>query len=85
MKEITDFIQNNKLSFSGKGSELNSNMVTISGFALHKGIQSSDELSQILDLNDNSKKLLGKVFEAAKMRKYEKYWETETAKKMYKF
>ena len=88
--QIKDFIENNNLDFSGSGSELNSVCTTISGYALHIGIDNVDTLIDIVNSHFPygtfvEQKELERVFKFAKNANYGDWWSNAAAKKMYKF
>lgn len=86
--QIINFIEKNNLDFSGSGSELNSVCTTISGYALHIGIDNSNALINIIHSYFPYGKFqeeLERVFKFAKGANYGKWWLSPDAKKMYKF
>ena len=92
MEKLVKFIKENKLSFTGVGSELNSDCCIISGYADYCGITESEEIEEAIKkahhraiLSDDLKKELERVFEFAYGYNYGNYWKTDDAKLMYKF
>lgn len=95
MKEIIlKFIEDNSLDFSGTGSELNSNCVTLAGFVC---FVNNDRLS-FTTVRDNTLELLRregvnleaaiefeKVLGYAWNNNYEKFWTTDEARELYTF
>ena len=97
VKKVKKFIEDNKLDFSGRGSELNGNCTTLAGFICYildaSELDSSDgqelinDLYNITDLGfsiDANEELL-RVFDFAYESSYEKFWKTTSAKKQYIF
>lgn len=88
--KIKDFIKNNNLTFSGDGSNLNSECTTISGYGLYVGINRYEELEDIVveinpDVDPDFEEQLRKTFSFAKRNNYENFWKKKSAKTMYKF
>jgi hypothetical protein len=88
---IQDFIKDNNINLDTSDSALNGACVILSGFALYKEINSSDDLIKIIEkiLPEIDvavyKKELSRVFHYADMNNYGKFWETKQAQKEYKF
>lgn len=85
---IIKFIKDNDLDFSSTDSGLNSNCVILSGYALHLDIDNIDELAKELKglgLSWETYVELDRVYSFAKANNYGKYWESDLAKKTYKF
>mgnify|MGYP003612169864 CR=1 FL=1 len=88
---LKEFIVNNGLDLSGKGSELNGNCVILAGYlcyivserelGLYEGI---DAIKQ-LELSTDSTNELIRVFDFAYISSYEHFWTTKDAKDKYKF
>lgn len=89
MNSIEKFIKENKLTFLGKGSGLNSDCCILSGFALYQGYKSSSAvISMIKDVFPRSSDFeeeFKRVFTYAQKKDYGAYWKTDEAKKLYKF
>ena len=93
VKKVKKFIEDNKLDFSGRGSELNGNCTTLAGFICYvldedpdfnthnDGENIIDELN--LDLYADEE--LRRVFDYAYTNCCEKFWKTPAAKKEYIF
>ena len=87
-EKITKFIKDNDLDFTKSGSSLNGDCVVLSGFALHIGITSPEELNDSMvqvDISSEGATELERVFYYAKANNYGEYWESEEAEKMYVF
>lgn len=91
VKKVKKFIEDNKLDFSGRGSELNGNCVILAGFICYViesdglGWKEGNELISELDLNSYAEVELTRVFEFAWTTSYEKFWKTPAAKEQYVF
>ena len=93
VKKVKKFIEDNKLDFSGRGSELNGNCITLAGFICHVLDEDPDNylsshgyaIISELDISADAAVELGRVFEYAYDNSYEKFWKTSTAKKEYIF
>lgn len=84
---VKEFIKNNGLDFSGSGSDLNGNCVTLAGFICYI-IDDKDTGYDIiggLKLSTDAEIELYRVFEYAWMNDYEEFWKTPKAKELYKF
>ena len=84
MKELEQFIINNNLEFvSGRR---NSDIVILCGYALFLNYSHNDILTAINKPKDSfiTSEVM-RVYDYAKKNNYKKYWETEEAKKIYKF
>ena len=86
-KQLERFITDNGLTFA-KGSR-NSNSVVLSGYAMHIEVGEITVLINAVDAAveepDDYMEELTRVFEYAQKNNYNKYWEGEEAKKLYKF
>ena len=85
---LTRFISDNTLSFGGEGSDLNSNCVILSGFALHCGVDDWFDLVEAIPgviPNPTAMSELERVYKYAKSNNYGKYWESDEAELMYTF
>lgn len=90
---VKKFIEDNKLDFSGRGSELNGNCTTLAGFICYVLDEDPDFNANLdghniitdLDFSADSEKELRRVFEYAYGNCYEKFWKTPAAKKEYIF
>ncbi len=93
VKIVKKFIEDNKLDFSGRGSELNGNCTTLAGFICHVLDEDPDnylsshgyEIISELDISADAAVELERVFEYAYNNYYEKFWKTPAAKKEYIF
>ena len=91
VKKVKKFIEDNKLDFSGSGSELNGNCVILAGFICYViesdglGWKEGNELISELDLNFDAEVELTRVFDFAWTNSYEKFWKTPAAKEQYVF
>jgi len=85
--KIKDFITNNRLDFSGSGSDLNGNCVILCGYLLHIEKDIKDLLVTEVFINFPSEvdDELYRVFEFAEANNYGAWWKSPEAKKMYKF
>lgn len=87
--KLKKFIQDNGLTF--EEGQRNKDSVIISGYALYLGLEESGLIEDLLDeeypdvadgeLFDE----IQRVFNYARIKNYEKFWQTEEAKTMYKF
>jgi len=86
MSKIQKFIEENELDFSGLGSDLNGNCVSIAGYALYLGL-TYDQLKEAMteDQLEYSSAELGRVFNFAEDHNYGEWWKTDDAKTQYKF
>lgn len=88
-QKLVQFIRDNGLKFTE--GRRNSDAVIISGFALHLGFTSSDDLVDLIDEaidntgDDNYWEELCRVFDFANCHNYGAWWGTEEARKQYKF
>jgi hypothetical protein len=92
---LKKFVIDNKLDFSGSGSDLNGNCTILAGFTLFLNIEGDS--SDILDIVSEIETIPDSVFTAelneefervydfAKSNNYGKFWNTEMAKKQYIF
>ena len=91
VKKVKKFIEDNKLDFSGRGSELNGNCTTLAGFICYViefdglGWKEGNKLISELDLNFDAEVELTRVFDFAWTNSYEKFWKTPAAKEQYVF
>lgn len=93
MEIIEKFIKENKLTFTGTGSALNSDCTILSGFADFKGVTNGLVLCEYVEKarpgtmkgRVDAKKELLRVFEFAYKYNYGNYWKGVEAEKMYKF
>ena len=88
--KLVKFIKDNHLNFEGTGgSDLNSDCVIISGFALHCGASESDIKRAIWEAKGNKKRNfideLERVYEFAERNSYGDNWNTSEYRRMYKF
>lgn len=84
--KISKFIEDNKLNFTDSGSSLNSNCVILAGYALFIGIDNVEDLFKAIPYYGSSEmEELERVFDFAMSSSYGDYWNTEDAKKRYKF
>lgn len=86
VNKIEKFIKDNKLDFTGSGSDLNGNCVILAGYACYLGLSEEDLLASILplDILDRGMELV-RVFNYAYKNNYGEYWKTSDAKKTYAF
>ena len=93
VKIVKKFIEDNKLDFSGRGSELNGNCTTLAGFicyvldeepVIYLSSHGYAIISE-LDISADAAVELGRVFEYAYDNSYAKFWKTPAAKKEYIF
>lgn len=86
---ISLFIINNKLNFDDSGSALNSNCVIICGYALYIGANATQIIESLVALrfkvNRELELEITRVYTYAEKNMYEKFWNTEAAKKQYIF
>ena len=90
---VKKFIEDNKLDFSGRGSELNGNCTTLAGFICCVLDKDPDnylsshgyEIISELDISTDAAIELERVFDYAYNNYYEKFWKTPAAKKEYIF
>lgn len=88
---VKKFIEDNKLDFSGRGSELNGNCTALAGFICYVLDKDPDnylsshgyEIISELDISTDAAIELERVFEYAYNNYYEKFWKTPAAKKEY--
>jgi hypothetical protein len=93
VKKVKKFIEDNKLDFSGRGSELNGNCTTLAGFICYVLDEDPEEfyyknredIIDALDISSDAEEELRRVFEYAYNNNYEKFWKTPAAKKEYIF
>ena len=88
---LNEFIENNKLDFSGVGSDLNGNCVILAGYLCYlldeRDLTSGDGDDAIiqLKLSADATKELDRVFAYAYISSYERWWRSDEAKAQYKF
>ena len=93
VKTVEKFIEDNNLDFSGSGSELNGNCVTLAGFICYvldsdpklNTIANGIDIIEELDINADAAVELERVFNFAWINSYEKFWKTPAAKAQYTF
>lgn len=84
IEKLKKFIKDNKLEFnSGSGGDVN--ILALCGYACYIGATSNVCIevvnSSLQDIDDEIKR----VFEYASKNSYSRFWETEKAKKQWKF
>ncbi len=86
LEKLKKFIIDNNLKFEDSGSGLNSDCTILAGYACYLGFskEDTDTLSTLMPTL-HAEKEFKKVFKYAFDNDYGKFWETEVAKKMYKF
>lgn len=80
------FIEENNISFSV--GERNTSVVTLIGYAQHKGLSQSDlevELSKEIDKDSFIGEEVERLWDYCKSKNYKKFWKTKDAKILYKF
>lgn len=85
MNIIEQFITDNKLDFSGSGSELNSNCCALAGFALFKGlnlVELTTMFDEFVDNNEASDELV-RLYHYAKKKDYGAKWKAGDYKGTY--
>lgn len=89
---LKKFLKDNKITFKGEGSSLNSDCVVFSGFALHvtcdDGFCTDDLIAIIKSLPGHNKDFedeFRRVFDYAYVNSYYLWWNTPKAKAKYKF
>ena len=93
VKKVKKFIEDNKLDFSGRGSELNGKCTTLAGFICYVLDKDPDnylsshgyEIISELDISTYAAVELERVFEYAYNNYYEEFWKTPAAKEQYVF
>lgn len=93
VKIVKKFIEDNKLDFSGRGSELNGNCTTLAGFICYvldedpdfNSYGDGESIIDELGISSEAEEELRRVFDYAYTNCYEKFWETPAAKKEYIF
>jgi hypothetical protein len=91
MKEILkEFIVNNKLKFTGRDSDLNSESCILCGYALYLGVKDKDEVIEAVKEQCSPSTLryqseLTVVWNFAVSNNYGEWWKSTSAKEMYKF
>lgn len=87
VNKIAKFIVDNKLDFTGTGSDLNGNCVILAGYACYLELNYA-ELNDLLPsglLTTTAYLEVERVLEYAEKNNYGDYWETAKAKEIYKF
>lgn len=86
LNKIQKFIKDNGLDFSGSGSDLNGNCVSVSGYALYLGLTYEKLKEEMTEeqLEDSSDEL-ERVFNFAEDHNYGAWWTSDDAKEKYKF
>lgn len=85
VNKIQKFIKDNSLTFDGFGSDINSNLCALSGYACYLELD-LDELKGYLkegQIEDEAE--LEKVFNFAESHNYGNWWKSDEAKAEYKF
>lgn len=86
MSKIQKFIEENELDFSGSGSDLNGNCVSLAGYALHLDLTFEELKEEMTEEQlENCSDELDRVFEFAEDHNYGEWWKTDDAKEKYKF
>lgn len=86
MNIIEQFITDNKLDFSGSGSELNSNCCVLAGFALFQNIEWSDLVDKFIEATEGNFfdfTELKRVYAYANVKNYGAKWEAGDYKGTY--
>lgn len=90
-KRLKKFLKDNKITFKGEGSSLNSDCVIFSGFALwmfDEDVEIEDLYTIIENLpgyNKDYQTEFNRVFDYAYYNNYYQYWNLPEAKAKYKF
>lgn len=87
IEAVKKFTTDNKLDFTGSGSDLNGHCTTLAGFICYKA-ESMGEGYTIIDslkLSDEATTELTRVFDYAYVNDYESFWEIPEAKEKYIF
>ncbi len=85
---IERFIVDNGIVFTGTDSDLNSNCVILSGFALYCGVDNWYDVVEILGSKVPTHEAmieLNRVYLYADSNNYGKFWDTKAASDMYTF
>jgi hypothetical protein len=88
---LKKFLKDNKITFSGEGSALNSDCVVFAGFSLFVTEEeySVEELYPFIESlpghNKDYKEEFNRVYNFAFYADYQNWWEKEEAKKKFKF
>jgi len=86
VNKIEKFIKDNKLDFSGSGSDLNGNCVILAGYACYLGLNHSEFIDLLPSTLLSAAYLeLERLLEYAYNHDYGKWWNTPDAKKTYMF
>ncbi len=91
LAKLKKFIKENALNFEGTGSDLNSNLTTLCGFALFIGMTQSEEVVKAIPTPGGSPIPVRvvvetkKVFNYAKRGNYQHFWSTPEAEEQYRF
>jgi hypothetical protein len=87
-KVLIQFIKDNKLTFKGSGSALNSDCVILCGFALYIGANKSTCMDSIPTKEINVAEVhteIERVYEYAERNNYGDYWKNGVAKASFKY
>jgi hypothetical protein len=86
-KVLVKFIKDNKLSFEGSGSGLNSECCILAGFCLYKEIEDVNFIVKTVVKICNTNLVFTlefeRVFKYAEEHNYGDFWTSNAAKKMY--
>jgi len=85
-EKLKKFIEDNELLFID--GRRNNDCVIVSGFALFIGITNAKEIEDVIDeigTGYDYENELDRVFDYAQFANYGKWWNSEDAKKLYKF
>lgn len=93
MNKIQQFIADNSLSLEGTGSELNSTLCTITGYALYVNGDKNEfekllediEEDGLYDLTSDVSSELERIFDFAYSHNYVDWWKDEHAHSIYTF
>jgi len=85
-EKLKKFIEDNELLFID--GRRNNDCVIVSGFALSIGVRDTIEIERVINeigTGYDYEEELARVFDYAEANNYGKWWESEDAKKLYKF
>lgn len=84
---VKEFIKNNELDFDGYGSDLNGNCTILAGFIcyIEEELEKGYIIIENLDIKDEAREELIRVYDYAYLSNYGAFWETPEAKEQYKF
>ena len=86
VNKIQKFIKANGLDFTGSGSELNGNCVSLAGYALHLDLTYAELVKLMTKIQvEHVNYELERVFDYAYDHNYGAWWSTDDAKDQYKF